>query len=204
MTTAEEVLSFWFGSLTDPTQWDKAKEQLWFQSTQEWDQEIERNFKDDVHQAARGEYAAWGSAPKGCLALIILLDQFPRNVFRGSSEVYAYDSLAQTCCLEGISLGLDQKLFPIERQFFYLPLMHSEEISHHKLSLSYYRKLKEEAGPRSAAYFSNVLEYAEGHYNIVKSYGRFPHRNAILNRRSTQEEQAYLSKQTHSYGQSAK
>jgi uncharacterized protein (DUF924 family) len=124
--------------------------------------------------------------------LIILVDQFPRNIFRGTPEAFAFDSTAQELTLEGLNLGHDQALFPIERVFFYLPLEHAEIVKIQELSVAKFNQLASEAPITLKANFESSADYAVRHYVIIEKFGRFPHRNAILERDSTLEEIEFL------------
>lgn len=198
----EEILSFWFGELQNSKEWSQQKARLWFGGNKELDREIDRTFGKDVMKAANGDYADWEGTPRGRLALIILLDQFPRNIFRGTPEAYQFEHIAQRHCIEGVAMQLDQKLYPIERKFFYFPLMHSENIQHQEYALVLFQGLKEAAPESTYVYFSKVEAYAKKYFEIIKTYGRFPHRNVILNRKSTDAEIEYLKQSSSSYGQS--
>ncbi|MCB1110641.1 MAG: DUF924 domain-containing protein [Chlamydiia bacterium] len=199
-----QILFFWFGKLSEETQWDADKSKLWFSSSEELDREIQETFGEDIERAASGDYQGWENTPRGRLALILLLDQFPRNVFRGTPQAYQFDARAQKLSLEGIAHGQDQELYPIERQFFYLPLMHAESLEHQLLSLFVFQKLTQEVDPSIREHFSLTEGYAKHHFETVRTYGRFPHRNAILERVNTQEEAAYLAASSETYGQTKK
>jgi len=197
----QQILEFWFGILEREDEWDPYKAKLWFEGNPTLDQTIRDTFGLDILKAAAGDYDDWKATPQGTLALIILLDQFPRNVFRGTPQAFQFDSLAQSLVINGIESGLDQKLYPIQRHFFYLPLMHAESLDLQELSLLVFKRLKEEALDKNKSYFSSVETYAISHYELIETYGRFPYRNVILNRLNTDAEIEYLKQSTSSYGQ---
>ncbi|WP_420422009.1 DUF924 family protein [Simkania sp.] len=199
----DEILSFWFGQLENSYEWDAEKAKRWFNGNEAFDQTIDEAFGNDLLLASSGVYEELEKSPKGMLALIILFDQFPRNIFRGTPQAFQFHRLAEELTLKGIEAGFDRELFPIERQFFYLPLMHSENRDYQELSLQIFQQLTEEADERNRDYFLHVESYAKHHYEIVQKFGRFPHRNAILDRTDTLEEVEYLKLSASSYGQSS-
>ncbi len=189
---AEEVLQFWFGSLKTPEDYPEEKVKVWFSGGKAVDEEIANRFGALVDAAANHQLDSWEETPKGRLALIILLDQFPRNIYRGQPKAFAFDSLAQKLTLDGLALNEDQALFPIERVFFYLPLEHAENIALQNLSLKKFHEVTESASLAQTARYNSYEDYAIRHYEIIAKFGRFPHRNAILNRISTPEEVEFL------------
>ena len=175
-----EILDFWFGR-EDEEGYGEFRDE-WFQKDEEFDRQIHERFLEDYERAARGEYDHWEEAPESCLALVILLDQFPRNLFRGDARTHATDDKALDVSRRAIHKGLDRELPPFQRHFLYMPFMHSEKVEDQERSVALFRELAaEEDGP-------DVTEYAEGHRDIVKRFGRFPHRNGLLGRETTQEE----------------
>ncbi len=187
-----EILHFWFG--TDKTQ-PLAKASLWFSAKPEVDEEIRKRFEHVHHLAAKGELDNWLESPLSCLAYIILLDQFSRHIYRGSPLAFTQDYLARQACQKGREQKLDKDLNLIQRQFFYMPLEHSEELNDQKLCLVLMKQLVEEAQsaqPTMLEAMKSGFEYAKQHYDIILNFGRFPHRNEILERESTQEEILFL------------
>ena len=180
----EEVLDFWFSGDT---------EGYWFASTPAFDQEIRRRFAESFAQAARGELRSWEERPEGCVALCILLDQMPRNMFRGSPRAFATDAKALAIAERAVGQGFDRKLSSEHKQFLYLPFLHSEELANQLRALA----LFEAAGLRE------TLVYVKDHLAVIRRFGRFPHRNAILGRISTAEELEFLAKHKNYYGQRA-
>jgi uncharacterized protein (DUF924 family) len=170
--TASDVVGFWLEAGYDK----------WFNQNDAFDAEIGRRFRATHEAAARGELTEWERTAGGALALLILLDQFPRNMFRGLARTYATDRQARAVADRAIAQGFDTAVDPSCRGFFYLPFMHSEE----RVDLDRCERLYEAAGDEDG------LKYARHHRDIVARFGRFPHRNAMLGRATTAEEQAFL------------
>lgn len=183
----EEVLTYWFGDLKSPDDYPSKKSKIWFSGDREIDEEIKTRFKPLVLEAPNHKLDEWKQTPRGRLALIILLDQFTRNIFRGTSQAFAFDPIAQELVLEGLDLGVDLQLFPVERIFFYLPLEHAENLNLQKLSITKFNIVAAEA-----PFLASYADYAMRHYVIIERFGRFPHRNVIVGRNSTQEEIEFL------------
>ena len=175
-TQQTDVIDFWFRELT-PAQWFQGDDPS-------LDDLIRRRFRDLLAQARNGGLDDWADSPRGRLALIIVLDQFSRNIHRGSGESFAGDPKAQGLTLDGIASGLDKSLTFSERQFFYMPLMHAEDRALQDQCVALFEGLKQEA--------VGLLGFATGHAAIVARFGRFPHRNDILGRASTPEEAAFI------------
>ena len=162
--------------------WQAAGPDKWFVKDAEFDAAIRERFLRSYEAAAAGELAAWEADAEGALALLILLDQFPRNMFRGSARVYAADPLARAVADRALARGFDRAVAPDLRTFFYLPFEHSEAIADQERSVALYRALGDD----------DSLRWAEDHADIIRRFGRFPHRNEVLGRRTTAEEQAFL------------
>jgi uncharacterized protein (DUF924 family) len=189
----EEILRFWFG--TPPNQARYAeRRKLWFSKNPELDQEIRDRFMAVYEQAASGKLEHWQQAPDRCLALLIVLDQFSRNMFRNSPRSFAADAKALLIAKTAIARGLDQQLEPVQRIFMYLPLEHSENLEDQLQSVKYFRDLAA-IDPE----LSDVSDYAVRHYDVIKRFGRFPHRNAILGRETTPEEALFLQQPGSSF-----
>ncbi|MDR3418010.1 MAG: DUF924 domain-containing protein [Nevskia sp.] len=185
----EQVLQFWFGESRDEAQIAREKSALWWEGGAEVDSLIRERFGALRRQAIQGGLAGREPTARGRLALVLLVDQFSRNIFRGRLEAFSHDALARRWCLEGIAQGHDRLLLRIERSFFYLPLEHSESRHDQTLSVELHTALAAEAGGGEA---EGYLDYARRHHDIVERFGRFPHRNAILGRESTAEELEFL------------
>jgi uncharacterized protein (DUF924 family) len=170
--TPQEVIGFWRAA--GPTKW--------FTKDEAFDAECRRLFLQAHQAAAAGKLSAWENSPEGSLALLILLDQMPRNMFRATPRAYATDPLALTAAERALARGYDQHFVPPERGFFYLPFMHSEHLPDQERCVALYRAAGDEYG----------LKYAEDHADIIRRFGRFPHRNVVLGRTTSDEEQAFL------------
>lgn len=197
----EGILSFWFGlSRNDP---GLAEQMLprWFRSDPALDAEIRVQFRPVYDAAVAGELNSWEQTARGTLALILLLDQFPRNMFRGTPRAFAEDAAAQRLCLEGLEQGYDSQLSPVERGFFCMPLQHAEIAHLQDISVQQYERLLRESGPEWKPLVRGMLHYAHEHRDIIRRFGRFPHRNAILGRASTMEERDFLAEGGPDYGQ---
>jgi uncharacterized protein (DUF924 family) len=180
----QEILDFWFA--------DDA-ESLWFASTPAFDLEIRKRFAGRFAQAARGELKSWEESPEGCVALCILLDQMPRNMFRGSPRAFATDAKALAIAERAVNRRFDRDLTAEHKQFLYLPFVHSEDVANQLRALA----LFEAAGLREA------LAYVRDRVALIRRFGRFPHRNAMLGRTSTAEELRFLAQRPNDHGQRA-
>lgn len=197
----DSVLTFWFKEkgLSAP-QIDQRMD-TWFGEDADFDQAIRAEFASDVERASGGEYDHWASDGRGRLALILLLDQFRRNIFRNTSEAFAKDGVALKLCLEGAMRELDQGLLPIERAFFYMPLQHAESKRVQAKSCELFEKLAAAVSPTYRETFDTMAQFAELHRDIIDQFGRFPHRNRLLGRDNTPEEDEYLSGDAPGFGQ---
>ncbi|MFW5966014.1 MAG: DUF924 family protein [Persicimonas sp.] len=196
MGKIEDVLEFWFGSLERPI--EAEQQEKWFTKDPEFDDQIRERFGDDLERATRGEYDKWAETARGRLALIIVLDQFSRNLFRGSPRSWTQDLLAQKLTLEGLELGHDRRLRTAERVFFYMPLEHAEDLHLQELSVEKFEELAEEVDDDGGD-DPGWLEYAVRHHEIIERFGRFPHRNEVLSRPTTDEEAAFLKEPNSSF-----
>lgn len=188
----ESVLAFWFGSPGSAAEIAGRQRKLWFGKTPENDLAVAERFAATLRAAAVGRLDHWVSTPRGRLALVIVLDQFPHHIHRDQPQAFATDSQALSLSLDALAAGEDQQLAPIERVFLYLPLEHAESIEMQDQSVSLYEKLAREAGTDERALFDDFLDYARKHRDVVARFGRFPHRNAILGRPSTPDELEFL------------
>lgn len=199
MITAEAILHFWFGDLDEHGDVIEDRTDLWWRKHPQTDETIKDRFEGHLFRAGRGDLDTWVMSPSGRLALIITFDQFPRNIFRGSSEAFDYDSRALELCLDGIARGLDQQLPLIQRVFFYLPLEHSEDRDLQQRSVGLFTELHKETPEHLESTFRYYLTFAERHKAIIDRFGRFPHRNAVLGRTSTGEELEFLKQPGSSF-----
>jgi uncharacterized protein (DUF924 family) len=162
--------------------WIKAGPKAWFKKSKAFDAEIRMRFEALHHAAARGELDDWSADPEGALALLLLLDQFPRNLYRGSAHAFATDAMARVVAREAVERGFDKQVDPELRQFFYLPFEHSERLEDQDLGVSLC----------AASGDADLLKWATLHRDIIARFGRFPHRNGCLARATTDDEHAFL------------
>ena len=188
---AEEVLQFWFGREDEPG-YGEFRE-AWFRKDPEFDREVQERFGTLCERAASGELDGWRDDARSCVALVICLDQFPRNVFRGDGRTHATDAKALETAGYALERALDRELPPFQRMFLYMPFMHSENLEDQRRSIELFGRLAEKPGA------PDVTSYAQGHKEIVERFGRFPHRNEILNRDTTPEEAEFLEKPGSSF-----
>lgn len=186
-----EVLDFWFGKEGEPGYGGFRDE--WFQKDEAFDREVTDRFGGLYERAAAGDLDGWQNEPEGSLALVILLDQFPRNMFRGDARTHATDGKALTAAKHAIERALDRELPAFQKMFLFMPFMHAEGVEDQRRSVELFEGLaREPGGP-------DVVEYAVGHREIVERFGRFPHRNAILGRETTPEEAEFLTQPGSSF-----
>ena len=191
MSRVDEILDFWFGK-PDVASYGK-KMSYWFSKKLEFDQEIRNRFLADYEQAATGKLDDWKESPRSCLALILLLDQFPRNMFRGTAQAFATDSQALSAAQHAVANGFDKELLNIQRLFVYLPFEHSENIEHQRQSVQLFAALGDDP------YSATSLDYAIRHLWVIERFGRFPHRNKLLGRETTPEEAEFLKQPGSSF-----
>lgn len=187
LRSAQDVLEFWFGAPGDAFYNQPRAE--WFQKNPAFDRCIWERFYDLYRKGAAGELGAWEEKPDDVLALILLFDQFPRNMFRGDPKAFATDEKALSLAQHMIARGEDASFPGVRRLFIYLPLEHSENIEDQNLSVVLFRKLNDAQG----------LAYALQHQAIIQQFGRFPHRNAVLGRLNTPEEEVFLKQPNSSF-----
>lgn len=204
MDEALEVRRFWFGTLPLKPEGMSERLALWFGTgadEERADELVRSRFASLIARAVAGEFAAWADSPRRRLSLILLLDQFPRHAFRGTGRAFATDREALALTLSGMQSAADAALEPVERIFFYMPLQHAELLDAQEESVAAYRRLVNEAPEELRAMFTSALESAELHRSIVARFSRFPHRNRVLGRPSTAEEEAYLRDGGRTFGQ---
>jgi len=197
----ETILAFWFKEqeLTAP-QIDRRMD-TWFGEDPSFDKEIEDRFADDIEMASQGQLDRWASEPHGRLALIILIDQFRRNIYRNTAKAFSMDKLALKLCVEGAMEKKDKGLTPIQRVFFYMPLQHAESAKVQAKSVELFSRLAESVSPTYRETFQTIAQFAELHKDIIDQFGRFPHRNRLLGRENTPEEDEYLAGDSPDFGQ---
>lgn len=188
----ETVLAFWMG---EAHRNEALGERVifWFTKSEATDAALRERFGETFEAASRGELDHLAETPRGRLALLIVLDQFSRNIHRGTPRAFATDARALALALEGFEKGHDRALRPIERLFFYLPLEHAEDLAMQDRAVELFRALRQDAPPGTERFFDGFIDYALRHHEVIAKYGRFPHRNALLGRESTEEERAYLA-----------
>ncbi|HLF18802.1 MAG TPA: DUF924 family protein [Candidatus Omnitrophota bacterium] len=204
MERIEAIHQFWFQGVDDTTKIDNNKPpfKMWFVKDEKFDKEIKDRFEDDIIKASQGAYGDWEKISKGRLAFILLLDQFTRNIYRNTPQMFAGDALALSLSLKTIDEKKDKEFQLVERVFVYMPLQHSENKEVQQLLLQYFRSLVDECqkkNPANVHYYKYSYDYAKRHHDIIEHFGRFPHRNKILNRPSTKEEVDFLKKPGSSF-----
>ncbi|HWU97240.1 MAG TPA: DUF924 family protein [Oxalicibacterium sp.] len=190
--TAETIRTFWFGDDADDAAVAAQQSKLWWAKNDAADIEIRTRFQTSTLAAAKGALDTWAATPSGTLALILLTDQFPRNMYRGRPESFSFDPIALHWTLHALEHGFDASLRPIERIFIYLPLEHAESLMLQQRAVQLYEKLLSNVPTEQQSVFSGFVNFAVRHRDVIARFGRFPHRNAILGRASTQEEIAFL------------
>jgi len=192
-TRIDAILSFWFKEQKLSAPQVDHRMDIWFGDDAAFDQEIQTEFSDDVACASEGQLDHWAQEPRGRLALILLLDQFRRNIYRNTAQAFELDKLALKLCVEGAMEKKDQGLTPIQRAFFYMPLQHAESTKVQAKGCELYNKLVDAVSPTYRETFATIAQFAELHRDIVDQFGRFPHRNKLLGRANTPEEDEYLT-----------
>lgn len=187
MTLTREILDFWFGA-PDSDVYGTTRE-IWFKADTGFDADVRRRFAGALDRAAAGAHDGMGATSEGTLALIVLLDQFPRNIHRGTPQAFAFDAKALDTAQRALDAGHDAALPAFQRGFLYLPFEHSEDRADQERSVALFRALGD----------ANMLDFAVRHRDIVARFGRFPHRNAILGRESTPEEVEFLDQPGSSF-----
>ncbi len=187
-----ELLIFWFGEANEADIPTVERTNLWFSPDNESDRAVKDRFSDCMAQGIAGELRHWEYTPRGSLALIILYDQMARKLFRHSAQAFTYEPMALDLCLNGLRRSHDQALGLIERAFFYMPMAHSESLHVQERSVDAFQSLVDLSMPELAGVFRSFLEYATEHYDIIRRFQRFPHRNQILGRQSTPDEMVFL------------
>jgi uncharacterized protein (DUF924 family) len=188
---ATALIDFWFGPPRSPHRFQQRE--VWFKVDPAFDRQCRDGFESLRQRAAAGDCADWAREAEPCLALILLFDQFPRNLFRGRADAFATDPQAREAARAALARGFDRSLPATWRQFIYLPFEHSEDLADQELSVKLYAALARDPA------FAGTLGYAQRHHAIIARFGRFPHRNAALGRKSTPEEEAFLKEPGSSF-----
>jgi len=188
-TDAQAALDFWFGPPEDPDH--RQTRPQWFRKDAAFDAGVAQRFGPLILQALSGAIDNWATPPLAALpalAHVIVLDQFPRNAFRGTARAFAGDAMALQTARALVACGLDRELTGVQRQFTYLPFEHAEDLAHQRTAVQLFAQLG-----RDEPALAGLLEWAQRHHDVVARFGRFPHRNALLGRPSTVQELAYLA-----------
>jgi uncharacterized protein (DUF924 family) len=197
------VHEFWFGDATDDPARAEARSAFWFRASPEADSLVRERFAANVEAAACGELDGWRNSPRSALARVIVLDQFPRNIWRGTAEAFACDGKALHAAEESLAQGHLAALSPVEQGFLVMPFQHVESLERQQESVRLYRGIVEAAATPWRRVVENFLKFAKLHLELIERFGRFPHRNAILGREPTAAEQAYLARGGMDFGQRA-
>ena len=192
---AQVLIDFWFGPPGDPER--EQHRQIWFKSTPEHDDKLRLLFLADYERAGSGALDAWEAAPESALALLLLLDQIPRNIFRASPRAYATDAAALAVADRALARGFDAAVPPAWRKFFYMPFHHSEDLADQRRAEALSESLPKERNPDPDR--GGLRRYGQPYIDVIARFGRFPHRNAILGRISTPEEIAFLAQPGSSF-----
>ena len=183
---AKALLDTWFGPPANPGR--EQHREIWFKSTEEFDAALREAFLADYRAAAAGALDSWEATPEGALALVLLLDQIPRNIFRGQPHAYSTDAAARAAADRALAKNFDRLIPPVRRLFFYMPFHHSENLDDQRRSRALFDAL-----PRNPDRRGSLRRYGLPYLEVIERFGRFPHRNAILGRESTPEEIAFLA-----------
>jgi uncharacterized protein (DUF924 family) len=204
----EAVLEYWFAGVDDDPSTLPGRLRLWFGGEEDGaddiaarDGSLAERFGPYLAARDNGQLDSWRASARGRLALILLTDQFPRNIYRGRPEAFALDAEARGLCAAGLDLGLDRQLRPFERVFFYLPLEHSESLPDQERCVALFEALENDVPADLRDTFAGFTRYAMAHRDIVARFGRFPHRNRLLGRTNTAAEDAYLAGDAPAFGQ---
>lgn len=190
MTTTTDVLEFWFGDRARP---------MWWTRNDAFDAEIRERFGGLVAEAIDGGHGDWTATADGAVALVIVLDQFPRNIYRGTPRAFAGDARALQVAGEAVQRGFDLAVSLDRRMFLYMPFEHSEQLADQERSIALFGRWVEQHDEAARANAAENLDYARRHHEIIARFGRFPHRNAVLGRASTPEELAFLQQPNSSF-----
>jgi uncharacterized protein (DUF924 family) len=193
MSEIDQVLDYWFGACGPDGSLDPMKRRMWFGDGRKYDDDVRRRFVALHERASRGELEhEWVATPRGRLALIVVLDQFSRHIHRGAPAAFDQDPAAQQLVIAGLGEGVDHALVPAQRVFFYLPLEHAEDLEMQRLCVRCMDGLAHIVAPAWRGEYAGFLDYARRHREVIERFGRFPHRNAVLGRKSTPAERRFL------------
>lgn len=193
MKREDEILAFWFEGVDEKGLPSPGCFERWFLGGDELDVMVRDRFASDVEAALNGDRASWADSMPGFVALVLLLDQFPRHIYRGDARAFAGDAQALQLVTEVVESGEDASYRPIERYFLYLPFEHAEDAGAQKRAIKLYQELVPFAPAGAEAFFVDAIEWARRHQVVIDRFGRFPSRNAALSRESTKEEKSFLA-----------
>jgi len=188
IASAQDVHEFWFADAVDSFEVATERSRLWFSSDADFDRQIRERFLGLLEMWPKGELDAWTKQPRSLLSLVLVLDQFPRNLFRDTARCFEYDMAARHIAEQAVARGFDEMLEPLEAVFLYLPFEHSEALLDQERSIALFRGLEDRAPEEERGMFEHFSAYALRHYEIIAEFGRFPHRNRQLGRDFTQQE----------------
>jgi uncharacterized protein (DUF924 family) len=192
MSRVDKIIEYWFGQVGSENYGNY--QPWWFAASTDTDRHLQELFSQDYEFAAAGYLNGWEGWSHSCLALILLLDQLPRNLFRHTATAFATDDQALSIAQQAVQSGIDQEFIPVQRWFFYLPFQHSEDLVNQQTSIELFNSLPDHPDK------SLAVASAQQHYQLIQQFGRFPHRNAALDRPSTAAELAYLQQPTAFHG----
>lgn len=195
MDDYQSVLDYWFGRVESTIIPSPNRNEIWFGNSMEVDKQIKNEFGKLHEKAINNQLEHWQLGARSSLALVIILDQFSRHIHRNTPLAFEYDDKALQTCLYGIDREMDHQLSMIERVFYYFPLIHSEDIEMQATGVQGYQLLVELALSETRGLYEDFLNYAVKHYKVIQQFGRFPHRNQVLGRQSTEQEKQYLEQQ---------
>ncbi len=195
----QEVLDFWFSTEKDEARLIDMQSPLWWGKSVEVDDDIKTQFASLLAEIKQAKLEQWKSKAKSRLAMILVTDQFSRQIHRDQAEAFGSDEIALELCLDGLQHGVDQQLRAIERVFFYMPMEHSESLAIQDRCVEQYKELTNEVEPKLKPIFEGYVSFAKQHQKIIKQFNRFPHRNSVLNRNSSAEEEAFLKQPNSSF-----
>ncbi|BBM85785.1 DUF924 family protein [Candidatus Uabimicrobium amorphum] len=187
-----EILDYWFGDLKNDDYFPARKAKIWYRKDEKVDMYIRENFTEVWKDACDKKLGSWYDDPQGVVAVIIILDQFSRHLFRDDVQAYAQDEYCVDLCLQVLDCA--PHLFTLEKAFLYMPLQHSEVFELQEMSVELYKKLADNANEKIREQMYGFYDYACAHRDVIKRFGRFPHRNSILQRESTEEERQFLQR----------
>jgi uncharacterized protein (DUF924 family) len=194
MSRGDTIHEFWFGALDLHGGVEAGRAERWTSVDPEFDRRIRGHFEADLRTAAAGRRIRWEREPRSALALVLLFDQFPRFMYRGTPRAFMFDESARRTMYQAVGLGLEKQLWPLEQAFLFMPLQHAEDADLQDESVERFTALVEQAHPDQREQLRTFLRRAEDHREVIRTFGRFPHRNAILERESTAAEQAFLER----------